>query len=422
MRHSWILTIFVVLFLSLAGCSMFSSPHELGWQSPYRGLSSVEEGEIFHIPTGVTVTKEQMVEMLAGARIVYVGEAHDNMNAHKVQLEILQALHDLFPGEIAVGMEMLKRPSQAVADQWTSGKLEEKEFMRTWVEDWSNDFSYYREILTYLRDNRIPLLALRASDDWMETVRNAGKAEGGKGQKEESPEVDKTEENREPLPDMDVEDVYHRSHIKAVFDKHPRGHQDFETFYRVQILWDESMAESIRQYLVSEEGLDKKMVVFAGGQHVENGFGIPRRVFRRFPASYAIVLPVTIDTPHSPIKKAKMMEVTMPEVPLAPGDFAWVISHKDLDDEKVRLGVMIQGDEDGVTILGIVKNSAAEKAGMEKEDIITRFDGESVKTSFDLTYLIGLKKPGDKGTVEVMRGEKPLTFEVTFEAGLHHMP
>jgi len=404
LKSQMILTCMITL-LALTGCSMRVSPYQLSWQSPYKDLSSLKEGDIVHLPTGVKVSKAQLINMLSGNTIVYVGEAHDNLNAHKVQLEILRDLAVRHPDKIAVGMEMLRRPSQEVADQWTSGELGEKEFVRTWVKDWTNDFQYYRPILEYVRDHHIPLLALRAPDEWLERVKKNDSA-------------DDLQEGDGKLPDMDIEDPYHRAHTKAIFGKHPGKNQSFEEFYKVQVLWDESMAQSISQYLLSQAGRDKQLVIFVGSQHVEYGFGIPRRVFRRVPSSYAIVLPTT--THVAPEKQDKLMKVTLPQIPLLPGDFAWMVAYQDLEDQRVYLGVMIRKTPDGVKILRTIDGSAAAKAGLKESDIVTAFDGEAIETTFDLTYLISSKKPGDKGVIEVLRDKQPLRLEVTFQASHHH--
>jgi len=395
----------LMALMALAGCSVLGPGKKLNWQSPYIDFSSLEEGDIVHIPTGVEVSKEQLIGMLSSARVVYVGETHDNIHAHRVQLEILEALWERYPGEIAVGMEMLKRSSQEVADQWSLGNLGEKEFVKAWQEDWTDDFEYYEEILRYIREKEIPLLALRPPDDWLEKVKG-----------DESPQ--QPADDRDRLPKMDRSDPYHRAHVEAVFGTHPGKAQDFEDFYRVQVLWDESMAARIAEYLLSEEGEDKRVVVFAGGQHVEYGFGIPRRVFRRIPLPYAIVLPTAVLI--APEKQHKVMDVTMPEIPLSPADFAWVVRYEGLDVQKVYLGVMVRGGEGGLRVLSTIKNSVAEEAGLKKADIITAFDGEPIETTFDLTYLIGRKRPGDKGVVEVLRGEEPLHFEVTFKESHMH--
>jgi uncharacterized iron-regulated protein len=372
----------------------------LNWQSPYRELPSLKEGDIVHLPTGVKITKEQLTDILGGAQVIYVGETHDNINSHKVQLQILKALRKRYPKKIAVGMEMLTRSSQDAADQWISGELDEKEFVKVWLENWSNNFEYYRSILRYVRQHKIPLLALQAPDDWIEKVK--------------SQSSNKTEKNAEKLPQMDYEDPYYLAHIKAFFGKHPMGGLDFEDFYKVQVLWDETMAESIAKYLQSEHGRDKKILVFAGGHHVQYGFGIPRRLFRRLPIPYAIVVPMTV---HIPVEKRhKIMDVHLPEIPLQPGDFAWIVSYEDLSDQKVYLGVIVRDTDDGVKVLGTLKNSTAEKVGLQKNDILKALDGNRVQTKFDLTYFVGLKRPGDKGVIEVLRNNDPLRFEVTFQA------
>jgi len=397
-EHFWKKAILAICCISLTGCAA----HKLNWRSPYRGLSSLEEGDIVHLRTGVKMTKQQLISIIEGARIIYVAETHDNTNSHKVQLEILKALVERYPQRIAVGLEMLKRSSQKAANQWTSGRLHEKELVRLWMQDWGNDFEYYRSILRYIQAYKIALVALRAPDDWIAKTRNT-----------ESP--DQLKEHQKNLPKMDFKDPYHRAHTRAIFREHPMGGRDFETFYKVQVLWDESMAQSIVEYLQSEHGRDKKMLIFAGSHHVQYGFGIPRRVFRRLPIPYTIVLPMTVHIP--PEKRDTLMEVTLPEIPFQPGDFAWIVKYEDLSDQKAYLGIMIRDTDEGVKVLGTLKNSTAAKAGLQKNDVLTALDGERIETKFDLTYLIGLKKPGDKGSIEVLRDSEPLRFEVTLQAG-----
>ncbi|MBW2108659.1 MAG: ChaN family lipoprotein, partial [Deltaproteobacteria bacterium] len=210
----------LVLLLSVqVGCSMSGVRHRPGWISPYRDIQSLQPGQIIHLPTGVLVTRDQLIDMLFRSQIVYVGEIHDNVRAHEVELEVLQCLYERLPDDIAVGMEMLTRPSQDVCNAWISGELDEKTFFKTWVEDWTNDYLYYKDILDYVREHHIPLVALRASKDWVERV------------KHDQPGVQPSEDEDdtvEPLPDLDVEDSYHRSQIKAVFKAHPRHGEDFE--------------------------------------------------------------------------------------------------------------------------------------------------------------------------------------------------
>lgn len=383
-------------------CTLFIGCAGLGlkWESPYMDLSSLREDDILHVPTGVQPTREQLMDMLGGLRVIYVGETHDNIHSHRVQLDILKALTERHPGKIAVGMEMLKRPSQDAVDQWISGQMDEKDFAKVWVENWSNNFEYYKDLLRYMREQRIPLVALQAPDNWVEAVK-----------KTKSPT--QLREIQVDLPQMDLEDPYYRAHMRALFEEHPMGGMDFEDFYKVQVLWDETMAQSAAEYLRTEQGRDKKILVFAGAHHVQHGFGIPRRLFRRLPVPYAIVLPMTVHIP--PEKKHKVMDVHLPEIPFQPADFVWIVGYEDLGDQKVHLGVIVRDTDKGVEILGALKNSTAAEVGIQKDDIVTAFDGQPVETKFDLTYFIGLKAPGDKGVIEILRDDQPMRLEVIFQ-------
>ena len=58
--------------------------------SPYRNLGAMETGQILHLPTGLTVNFEQMMNSISASRVIYIGETHDNIEAHKVQLQIIK--------------------------------------------------------------------------------------------------------------------------------------------------------------------------------------------------------------------------------------------------------------------------------------------------------------------------------------------
>ena len=93
------------------------------------------------------------------------------------------------------------------------------------------------------------------------------------------------------LPAIDSSDPYQRAMVKAYYGSHEGGEGIQKAFLRVQLLWEENMAERITEYLGSEEGSGKIMVVLAGGAHVKYGSGIPKKVLRRMPLPYYVVLP-----------------------------------------------------------------------------------------------------------------------------------
>ncbi len=70
----------------------------------------------------------------------------------------------------------------------------------------------------------------------------------------------------------------------------------------------------------------------------------------------------------------------------------------------------------GAYVVEVVKGGAADKAGIKVGDIITKFDGHSLKEGeTNLAKLISQKKVGDKATLTIWRDGKEMEKEVTFQ-------
>jgi serine protease Do len=76
------------------------------------------------------------------------------------------------------------------------------------------------------------------------------------------------------------------------------------------------------------------------------------------------------------------------------------------DENRAMLGVTTEGDDKGAEILSITDESAAEKAGLKKGDIITKIDDRKIESSDDVTEAIRSHKPGDKVSITYLRGGK----------------
>ncbi len=68
---------------------------------------------------------------------------------------------------------------------------------------------------------------------------------------------------------------------------------------------------------------------------------------------------------------------------------------------------------EGAYIVEVVDNSPAEKAGVQAEDIITKFDDQKLTSDNDLARAISKKKVGDSVTFSVWRDSKELAIKVT---------
>jgi len=367
---------------------------------PYPPSVPPEVEEIRHLPTGLRVSMEGMMEMLSGARLVSVGETHDNLNDQRVELTVVRELHRRYPGKVAVGMEMFREPQQESLDRWVRGELTELEFLKAsgWYETWGFDFGAYRDLLLFAKENRIDVIALNPSKDLQQAVAGAG--------------LDNVpEELRRKLPEIDETDPWQRAVLRGVFEGHAghgRGDESFASFYRVQLLWEETMAQRVVDYLKSPRGEGKRMVTITGGWHVKYGFGLPKKVVRRLPIPYAILLPEEISTPEQ--KEGRLMRVELPEVPLLPAHFTWYVPFESIEERRVRMGIRMEEREGRLFVESVVPESPADKAGIAKGDELVAFDGHPLKESADVYFRVGEKRAGDAVLVTVRRGgeEKPL--------------
>jgi serine protease Do len=90
------------------------------------------------------------------------------------------------------------------------------------------------------------------------------------------------------------------------------------------------------------------------------------------------------------------------------------------DSTRAMLGVSTTEDEKGAEVTSVNKESAAEKAGLRKGDIITKISDHKIVKAEDVTKAIKTHKPGDKVAVHIIRNgkEQTLTAELDKWKGL----
>ena len=349
---------------------------------PERQKNSKEAQPVVDLATLKTLSA--MVEQLTSKKIVYVGEQHDRFSHHQVQLEILRALYHQTP-KIAVAMEMFQRPFQQTLDDYISGLIDERTFLKQseYFKRWSIDYNFYKPIVDFAKEKRLPVIALNARREIVEKVAKGGLESLSKEEKQEIPQ------------ELDFSDQGYRDRLKEVFAQHRESQRkNFASFYQAQILWDETMAESIDRFL--ENNPDFRVVVLAGAGHLQYGSGIPKRSFRRNGYSYAIVLN------EGEIKKEIADFIVFPEASKAP--------------TAPRLMAVLAEQNQGVRITGFAQDSVAEKAGLKIEDRLMSLDDSPVSSLEDVRLALFYKRPGETIKVKVRRDQEELEFDVRLEA------
>jgi uncharacterized iron-regulated protein len=233
------------------------------------------------IKTG-DLSPQEVIQDLAQANVVYLGETHDSPADHKAQLDIIQQLYQKDP-KLAIGMEMFQRPYQPFIERYLQGKLTEEELQKEseYEKRWGFPWENYAPILRFAKDKQIPVLALNTPTEVTKKVSRDGLDSLKANDKNFIP----------PLSEIRIDNAKYRTLLKESYEKlhehqkgrtkksKPRNPQVFEHFLQAQVLWDETMAAVIAQFLRNNP--DSYVVVLAGQGHIVYGYGIPSRVARR---------------------------------------------------------------------------------------------------------------------------------------------
>lgn len=233
------------------------------------------EPRIFRVADGRELKAPDLLGEVSGRDIVFIGEVHNRKSHHRVQLEIIKAMHSK-GGRLAIGIEMFKKEDQEALDKWVAGELDESEFSEIYHRNWGLSWSYYREIFLYARENRIPLVGLNVSRNIIRQVVKDGFAS-------------LTAEQLTGLPpgiECKVDTTY-EEFIKEALGEHA-GDLTFKNFCEAQMVWDNAMAHNAIEYLDLNQGT--RMVVLAGSGHSWKR-GIPSQVERLSGYSFSVILP-----------------------------------------------------------------------------------------------------------------------------------
>ena len=241
------------------------------------------QGRIIDLKTGKAIDFPALIDRMGQVDVVFVGEVHNNPEHHLIQVQLLQALMTRYAPPVAVAMEFFDTTRQSVLDRFMKGDLDETAFLKEvdWENAWRFPYRLYRPLLWVSRDKGSALLGINAPNRIVRKVARTGL------------ESLTPEERNQVAGDMDLDNKAHRDYLSSIFQQHDSDKKpthslgNFDYFYQAQCVWDETMAQTIADYMKAHGG---KMVVFTGNGHIVNRFGIPERLLRRVDLNVATIL------------------------------------------------------------------------------------------------------------------------------------
>ncbi len=84
--------------------------------------------------------------------------------------------------------------------------------------------------------------------------------------------------------------------------------------------------------------------------------------------------------------------------------------------EDIVIGLNLPKDTQGALVSEVEPGTAAAKAGLEAGDVIISLDGQKVKDRSELTYRIGLLRPGTKAKLELYRRGKLQAIQINLDS------
>ncbi len=338
------------------------------------GIRLALQNEIMGIAASALSPVDLIINDVSEKRVIYIGEHHDRFSHHMAQLRVIQGL-DRRDRRLAVGMEMFQRPFQDVLDRYLGGQIDEKTFLKEseYLKRWRYDYHLYRPIIEYCKEHGIPILALNLPAEISKKVARKGL------------ESLSDEELKQVPVELDWSNTVYKTRLRQIFEEHPENEiKNFDDFYQAQVLWDETMSQSVHDYLNNNP--DRQMVVLAGNGHIVFGDGIPSRTCRRGKYDQAIIIAnATCDS----------IEQDMADFFLFPPMVQPPFSAK--------LGVILNDEDNRVVLKKVMHNSIAQKSGLKSGDLVLSFDGEPVKDISDLKLAMLFKKEGDTARIEIKR-------------------
>lgn len=240
---------------------------------------------------GRTVETAAMFQALSEARAVCIGEQHTDPHHHWIQLQVLDELTKRAGDgvELGLGFEMFQRPYQAVLDHYAAGSIDDRVLLAKteWRKRWGYDWKLYSPMVRMAVERNVALVALNIEEELRKKFSKQG--------------IDAlTEQERARLPELDLENEAHKAWFAGVMAGHPGedGGDDgpdeeaMARIYRVQVLWDETMADTAARWLAG--GDNRRMVIFAGNGHCHDA-AIVQRMARRGVTPAVSVRPVIDD-------------------------------------------------------------------------------------------------------------------------------
>ncbi|MEF1290799.1 ChaN family lipoprotein [Vibrio sp. M260118] len=279
--------------IALSACSATSNTPQ------QQSITSYYDYQLYS-PEQQAISLFSLPNEIKQADVILVGEWHTHAGIHHFQTELLkQRLNDT--KEIALSMEQFSRDKQSTLDAYLAGEIGEQVLISQ-GNAWPNYESDYRPLVELAKANQLDVIAANAPKSFVRCIGRQGLSY-----------LDKLNANERQQLAANIDTTTSPYKEKFMASMHHGKPEQTERQYAAQITWDETMAESIVNYL--ERHPNKQIIHVAGKFHTEQGLGTKASLLKRNPNLSVVVITPT-GAPLETVENGEdyLLEVLAPPV------------------------------------------------------------------------------------------------------------
>ncbi|MCX7736774.1 MAG: ChaN family lipoprotein [Candidatus Kapabacteria bacterium] len=229
--------------------------------------------------------------------VIFFGEFHDDSIIHKIQSDFFSEFLKINP-KTALSMEMFERDVQNILNDYLKGAITEEEFLKN-SRPWPDYKKFYRPLVELAKENNLPVIAANIPRKYAALYASDG-FDG----------IEKLPANERKYVTSSLtidEDEYMQKFIETMTgnfgDKNKKLTPNQENlillYYGAQLIKDETMAESIVNFIKSNSGY--KVVHINGDFHSNNYLGTVQKVIERNKKlKVAVITPLYVEAGKEP--------------------------------------------------------------------------------------------------------------------------
>ena len=251
----------------------------------------------FKIPTSCTyyslqsaecLDEEQFIERVEPYKVIFVGDHHHSLNAHRVVIALINGLSK-HGYKVDLANEWFSPQDNGLLEQYVQGKLDSNSSKALgWKKRVGYDFNLSEPVFNAVMKEKGTLYGINMDKAFRKKISDYNL-------------TGMTNKEKEFTTMLDLNVSAHKQLLAPFFSHCHKSRKDEDAeqcmnrMYRVQVAWDTMMGEESAK-IAENLKEDEKLIVFVGAMHLESKLGVNLRFARENNIPTLTVLPFPKDS------------------------------------------------------------------------------------------------------------------------------